>query len=272
MADIAKTAKPKNDWSDASSFGVIALVFLAPISAGMATASGSPRTAWLLSMVFLILAMFLIGWKTNKSIWGVLIDNRNVMSLSRFQMVAWTGLIVSAIVAAAFWNMTMGNAEPLDFGIPGELWMLMGISTTSLVASPLIVNDKKTKKVSKTEEARIVSLLESTPADKGSTDTEGAIVRNTDPKYARWSDMLTGEETGNAAYADIPRIQMFFFTIVVLSTYAVSLWTMFGNLGDQTVEAFPTLNESVLALIGISHAGYIAAKAAPHSKPADDEK
>jgi beta-lactam-binding protein with PASTA domain len=35
------------------------------------------------------------------------------------------------------------------------------------------------------------------------------------------------------------------------------------------VKEFPALSESILFLLGISHAGYLAYKAAPHSDPAD---
>ena len=76
---------------------------------------------------------------------GALIDERNVMSLSRFQMVAWTLLILSAYLTAALANIATGQAHPLAINLPQELWVLLGIGTASLVGSPLLLNAKMTK-------------------------------------------------------------------------------------------------------------------------------
>jgi hypothetical protein len=201
----------------------------------------------------------------------VLIDGRNVMSLSRFQMTVWTVLILPAFLTAAMWNMAIAYIEPLAIELPTELWLLMGISTTSLVASPLILNNKKKAKVSLTEAEETARSFEQLGEPPKSMRVKGALVENTTPELARFSDLLTGEETGNAARADLARIQMFFFTLIVLATYAFALWNLFGALDGQGVEAFPGLDESVLTLIGISHGGYLASKAVPHSSPPEGE-
>ncbi|HEX6513282.1 MAG TPA: hypothetical protein VF157_13345, partial [Chloroflexota bacterium] len=81
---------------------------------------------------------------------GILIDSRNMMSLSRVQTAAWTVLILSAFAAAGLGNASralFGLADalpdPLGIGIPQAIWGLMGISTVSLVRSPLIKNYKR---------------------------------------------------------------------------------------------------------------------------------
>ena len=256
-------------WTRGSSFLLFALAVLAPASAYFASLNGSARWAWLAAMFFIASVMVFVGTRTTGEFFGVLIDDRNVMSLSRFQMVAWTLVVLSGFLTAGMWNLSIGYVEPLSISLPSELWMLMGISTASLVASPLLLNSKKTIDASDSEAKRTFTLLQQAGDTLGAVGTNGALVVNREASSARFSDMLTGEETGNAAHADLARIQMFFFTLIVLSTYALALWQMFGALDDQGVEAFPVLDESVLALIGISHAGYLAAKATPHSKPAD---
>ena len=67
---------------------------------------------------------------------GVLIDDRNRLSLSRLQMMLWTVLILSAYLAAALANIGRDASSPLNVGVPSELWIAMGISTASLVAAP----------------------------------------------------------------------------------------------------------------------------------------
>jgi len=79
----------------------------------------------------------------------------------------------------------------------------------------------------------------------------GQIVVHTRPEHAQWADMFKGEETGNAAYLDMAKIQMLFFTFVVALAYAVTLATLFGS--DETnISALPALSQSIVALLGIS--------------------
>jgi hypothetical protein len=53
---------------------------------------------------------------------------------------------------------------------------------------------------------------------------------------------------------------MFYFTIILVIAYGVAIGTMF--LSEASVIAsLPPFNSSMLALIGISHAGYLSNKA-----------
>jgi hypothetical protein len=260
-----------NFWTNAHSVCLLLFLIAIPACTLWACSYGDARIAWLVSFIFTMLIMLLIGDGTSGVWLGILIDDRKVMSLSRFQLIVWTMIVLSAFSAAAIWNISVGYVEPLRIAIPGELWLLMGISTTSLVASPLILSNKKELNPLEKEMDQTFRDLHRKGSAKESLDNDGMIVKNKDIKSARWSDMLTGEETGNAASADISRIQMFFFTLIVAFAYIVALWAMFGVLGgEQGVEAFPSLDESVIALIGISHAGYITAKATPHSRAEND--
>lgn len=198
---------------------------------------------------------------------GAFIDDRNVISLSRFQMLAWTVLILSAFMAAALWNISLHLPQPLDvLKLEPSLWMLMGISTASLVASPLILSGKKAQQPDAQQMGQVFELLKD--KGEGEATNQGLVVTNRDIRQARWTDMFTGEETGNAAHLDLARVQMFAFTIVALLTYGVALAEVFRqpDILTKGVTEFPKLSEGLLALIGISHVGYLAHKAAPVSK------
>ena len=75
-----------------------------------------------------------------------------------------------------------------------------------------------------------------------------------------------GEETGNATKPDMGKIQMFYFTIILVITYALALIRTFKD--PSLPAALPAISASMIALLGISHAGYLANKAVPHSTEA----
>jgi hypothetical protein len=97
---------------------------------------------WIIVMVLLGAFVLLTG-KQILHVWrGALVDERNMVSLSRFQTVLWTVLVVSAFLVAAFHNVRTGQEDPLAINVPSELYILLGVSVTSLVGSGLIKQDK----------------------------------------------------------------------------------------------------------------------------------
>jgi hypothetical protein len=52
---------------------------------------------------------------------------------------------------------------------------------------------------------------------------------------------------------------------VVALAYAASLYSLFASAVNTKVEGLLDLDESMIALIAISHSGYLAGKAAPYS-------
>jgi len=242
---------------------------------------------WWIFMAGFVLILLITGHGVTGSWKGAFIDNRNVLSLSRFQMMGWTTLVLSAFAAAVFWNIFKANALNLESlglestksglpGLPEELWLLMGISTASLVGSPLILSGKKKQQPDQKEMDKTFELLSEQGYDKGKLDNQGQLVVNKSPDQAKWSDLFTGEETGNFANLDLARLQMFFFTLVSLLTYGVAIGHSLGeaasatleiiNQGKAVIAKFPELSEGLLALIGISHTGYLAAKATANSQ------
>jgi hypothetical protein len=170
---------------------------------------------------------------------GVLIDDRHRLSLSRLQMLLWTVLVLSAYMAAALANIGRDAGSPLTVDIPSELWLAMGISTASLVAAPVALAYKQSKRPGQ---------LEALP----------------DPRDSRWSDLFRGEEITDYDHLDLGKVQMFLFTVVVILGYGLAL----GDMFEDTTGAFATLpavDEAVVTLLAISHAGYLTKKAVPTS-------
>ena len=259
--------------------------------------SSSSLITWWVMLVLLTLFVLILGHGTTGRFVGVLIDQRNKISLSRLQLVTWTIVILSALITAAFWNLINSKVSPLGIALPSEVWLLLGISTATLVGSPLILSNK-TKTVANQGELQQQLLLKAreqnvsadptllpnqalasdatNPAiitdlkNKLHVDVLGQVPRNTQPEKASVADLFQGDEVGNFSQLDMSKVQLFLFTLVLVLTYASALGTMFANADPiKGIASFPILDQSMIVLLGISHAGYLSFKAIPHSAPPD---
>lgn len=252
---------------------------------------------WLVVLGCLALAFAGIGMATLGRPTAVLIDNRNMYSLSRLQIALWTLLIVAAYLVAAMSNIMAVSrgtpadgavvADPLVIAIPPAIWVLLGINVTAWVGSPLILSTKKDQAPQPDQADNTIMRLNSTigprPTPPGFAPTnaargqapladplppvyanEGKVVTKVDSRYASLADLFYGEETGNATQLDLGKIQLFYFTLIVAVVYGVSLFVRFR--ADGPIRAFPELDSSIVALLGISNAGYLTNKAVPHSQ------
>lgn len=219
---------------------------------------------WIMIMILLSLFGLIAGQGVTGQWLGLLIDTRNKVSLARFQMVLWTILILSAYLTAVIVNIDLKQAEPLSIAIPADLWLLMGISTASLIGSPLILSTKKAREAKNGEKARALQALNRQAVDTGKVAIVGQIVVNQTPEVARWADMFQGSETGNIGLLDLGKVQMFFFTIILVLAYSSAIATLFQQ-GFGSIRALPVVDGGMLALLSISHAGYLVNKALPHS-------
>jgi hypothetical protein len=73
--------------------------------------------------------------------------------------------------------------------------------------------------------------------------------------------MFKGDEVTDCSQLDLGKIQMFYFTLVLVLAYGVQLGSLF--LAGQFFESMPVLDSGMVALLGISHAGYLGNKATP---------
>ncbi|MDN5213255.1 hypothetical protein QQ020_14395 [Fulvivirgaceae bacterium BMA12] len=275
--------KLKNmNWKALHTIGLLVM-----LSAIFLFSSIEPQSiAWFLNLAVLLLFTLTIGHGITGSWKGIFVDERNKVSLSRFQLLLWTVILLSAFITIGLIRIYKGISSPLTITLDEELWILMGISTTSLVGSPLIRSTKTNKSSEASQRKKTVDLLGGTTDSTGvvSTtslvNTNGQIIVNRSIDNAGISDLFKGEETGNAAAVDLAKIQMFFFTIIIMMAYIVLLCTdIVGyEILDKATKVetlkilnkagfnFPALDDSMLALLAISHTGYLVNKAVPHSK------
>jgi hypothetical protein len=102
----------------------------------------SPLQAWVAIMLCSI-ALVIVAGHGITGLWrGVLLDSRRKLSLSRFQMVIWSILVLAAFLTAALANISSRQEDPLGIAVPESIWILLGISVTSLVGSPLLPRRK----------------------------------------------------------------------------------------------------------------------------------
>jgi len=204
------------------------------------------QVAFLLAVVLMSLELAAIGICINNRATGVIIDSRNVMSLSKLQACAWTILVLSALLIAAAFNLSTPDSQALNIVIPPELLVAMGISATTLAATPALLS-LKTNQTTPTSGGASVNVLAS----------------NSSIFDADWTDMLTGDETGNQASPDLGKIQQFLVTLLLLGVYGLFIVRWFT--GAHPIHKLPPLDQSFIWLMGISHASYLAYKAAPHT-------
>lgn len=155
-------------------------------------------------------------------------------SLSRFQMYLWTVLILVAFIAAALAKLDLPN-------IPSNLYILMGINLAAAVGSTAIHTAKTAKP----------------PA----TPTTTAPASGGKPNFV--ADVFF--ESGGKASVDLPRTQMFVWTIIIAVSFIVLSINEF-RIGNPILPDVPT---GVLALMGISHGAYLGSKAAEKVTPGE---
>ncbi len=96
----------------------------------------------------------------------------------------------------------------------------------------------------------------------------GELHANPSAADARWSDMLRGDTVANFNFADLGKIQMFLFTVVLVFAYAALVWSIMrmpaaeGVLQVVPSLSLPAFSDSAILTLAISHGGYLATKTA----------
>lgn len=248
-------------------YWVTTAVLLLMVLAGIAAWHAPAGFNWLIVLAILTLVVVIVGHATTGRLLGILVNERKLMSLSRFQTVIWTLLVLSAYMVIAIARVKSDQvAEPLVIAIDWQIWALMGISTTALVGSPLVYRNKAMKKLKEDDKKRVFAMLEETYGEDEAKEPEkthhGILYANADVKEARITDIFEGDELGNAPFIDMAKLQMFFFTVIVAIVYAVQLfrYISFNDL-LATDASLPLLPEGFLVLLGVSTTGYLGGKA-----------
>lgn len=248
--------------------------------------------AWLinLALMFVLLGTISLSVGADGGFWAFLVNEQRMVSLSRFQIVLWTLVVLSGFLTIGLarvgdWTANADGyvcaapaegeepaeeavpcADPLGLQLPEVLWALMGISTTTAVLSPLIKGDKARRTSARRDQdvygLMLAESVRGARLDANEFKFEGAVaVRN--PGYApRFSDLFMGELVSNLGTVDINKVQNFLFTVVAVVSYAIALGAAIA--GADSIAGFfqfPDVSASLLAILGISHSGYLIGKA-----------
>lgn len=85
------------------------------------------------------------------------------------------------------------------------------------------------------------------------------------PKLTKWSSLFHGEDLEQAAYLDLPKIQMFFFSVVLLIAYAGSINAII-SLYMICIDTLPELGSNIIILLSINRTENLLNKVIPKSK------
>jgi hypothetical protein len=241
-----------------------------------------PRGAWALTIVIMIVTLVVVGMAVDGQPLGVLISSTNRMSLARLQTAAWTVLVLSALIAAVGQNLRAGAVDPLAIRIPTHVWEMLGISAISLAGTPLVMAPKRRRSPDTAELHQTLAVKANKPlaqvaepvTEQSVTRADGRLVAvgqvaaHGHTADASVADMFKGDETGNAAWVDMGKVQLFFFTLIAVLAYGFALGSALDVGGSQAITSLPTVDSGFVALLGVSHAGYLGHQAAPHSETA----
>lgn len=193
---------------------------------------------WVISAIILILTAFWIGHRaSNGNILGIFLDTRGRFSLSQFQIVLWTIVVLSLISGVFLARLFGGVNNPLNINIPSELLIVMGISVGSAVTAGAVKASKDLK-----------------------SDTN--ILDMDNPKFSQVYLVEEGKERKkDLRTVDATKFQNFWLTLIIVMAYIASVVTHISNIeGVDKLDSLPGFSSSLLTLLGISHAGYIAGK------------
>jgi len=212
--------------------------------------------SWIVAMLALSAFTLIVGHGVTGAWKGAFVDERLRMSLSRLQMAVWTIVVVAAFGTIAIARAQTDPVTAMDVAVPETVWILLGISTTSLIGSPLIKNSKKE---TATDPVKADALVRRQGTQPDAVTVEGQIVKNKSIKEASFADLFMGENVDDFSLLDIGKMQMFFFTVLIVLAYGVAVGQLLR--GVQLPASLPDVGSGMLPLLGISHAGYLMSKA-----------
>lgn len=212
--------------------------------------------AYGVTTVVMMLVAAVAGLRRSKSIWGIFIDSRDTWSLTQFQLVLWTFIIIPILIAVVIGRATKDPSAAWDLTVPAEIWGLLGISLGSTTLAVAIKSQKNDP-----------------PGNPMSAGNR--VLARSGAEKAQISDMFAYDEgTGALTRLDVTKFQNFVFTAALAVTYLWScLWLFAHAATPSAITGLPAFSGVALGILGISHAGYLTGKAIPQSgkpKTSDD--
>lgn len=218
----------------------------------------SPQVGFLLDAATLVGLIELLGMAIDGTPFGILIDERNKVSLSRLQATVWTVIVVSGFAAIGLGRMTANVPDPLAVAIPEELLWVLGISATALVGTPLIHRIQ-----ADAPPATVRTAATATPP--AGTAPLGRLLVNTDVSGAKWTDIFKGEDAPTANLIDLGKVQMFYFTVVAALVYTLAIAQALGGDTSVVPNGLPAISSGLAAVLGLSNGAYLVNKAVPRA-------
>lgn len=249
-----------------------ALVLTAAFAGNIYLASSNVLFAWLATLVVVAISLAFFGTAAGR--WeATFIDNRNRISLSKLQVILWTIAILSAVLTAGCFNSATQSdvATVMGIVVDPKLWGLLGISLTTAIGQPLALAPKtdKTPAPAELTDTRN-NLAATTGVAAANIQSNGHVLTKANLADARWSDLIHGDDVGNADNVDFSKVQQLYFTLLTLLIFGLAVADVFKGAAKagSAITQLPTPDAGYLGLLGASGAGYLAYKAMSHSQDA----
>ena len=229
---------------------------------------------------------------------GALIDERNRLSLSRTQMVAWTIVLLGGYSVLAMFNAS--PCSPATAASSSRLWpsarrpsnrpsasspqwirSLWAVLGISVAVSPYLSRRILPFQTVDEEAGGAARELEVRPTAPQPANMPAGSPRPLDSRAsaseASWSDLFQGEWAADADHVDVSRLQHLVITGLLLASYTVLLIEYVQALGGTSVlvamktgapvfTSMPPVDGTFVGLLALSHAAYLGFKALPETK------
>lgn len=233
----------------------------------------SDQIRWLIVLACMVGFFAVLGWAFTGHLYGIILSDRNVLSLSRFQALLWSVVILSTYLVVALGRVREGFTDPWVFEVPRELVGLIGVAGGGAVAANGFLSRHSGKALDTPEKKAMMTTMGIAGAKrvKPADLTDGLLRRNTSARYARASNLLTGDFAANRDQADFTKVQLFFFTLVTLIVFAAATWQALGDDEDAgdggdgdagPLDGLPGVPGPIVEVLGVSQVGYVAGKGA----------
>jgi hypothetical protein len=239
---------------------LLLLILLVACAVWIGRSSDHSQLRWQFAAIASVLVALCVvaGVLVNGRPEGILINDRNRMSLARVQWIAWIIVLLGAYFVEAVWNVAHSGDFP---DMQTQLFGLLGIASVSPIVSSLIVDAKKRSPVIPTGQPDEQQALQ--PLAAGDfPGRKGAMDVNYNVSDASWGDLYLGEEVANRYVVDVARLQKLIITALLILAYLIHLWKAFSPDGSGALD-MPGVGTTFLGLLGVSHGAYLADKATP---------
>ncbi len=193
---------------------------------------------WALMSGVILIFSGVLGLRVRNSVFGVLVDSRGRYSLANLQVFLWSVLVLSLIAAVVAARIAEGSlSSALEFSIPNELLIVMGISIGSTATASAI------------------------KAGKDRSHPE-LIAASNSLDRPHFSQMFLVEEGALADQViDVTKFQNFWLTLVLVGTYVALTVAHLDQVEEiSDLKQLPGFQATFTTLLAISHAGYLAGK------------